>query len=156
VADDPDSESSIQYSNIHGSFPGTGNIDADPLFVDADGRLPAGSPVIDAGSNAAVPNGITTDLDGNPRFVDDPGTPETGNGDPPVVDMGAYEFQGTNCPWDCAGGDGEVTAVDFFALIAEWGMIGTPCDLGLGSPGVDVGEFFELLAHWGPCPRVRR
>ncbi len=33
------------------------------------------------------------DLNGNPRFVDDPFTPDTGNGQPPLVDMGAYEFQ---------------------------------------------------------------
>ncbi len=40
-----------------------------------------------------MPVGITTDLDGNPRFVDDPATDDTGNGEPPIVDMGAYEFQ---------------------------------------------------------------
>ena len=73
-----------------------GNIDADPLFSDpanADYRIGPGSPCIDAADNTAVPPEITTDLDGNPRFVDDPNTPDTGNGDPPIVDMGAYEFQ---------------------------------------------------------------
>ncbi|MBN2375777.1 MAG: right-handed parallel beta-helix repeat-containing protein, partial [Sedimentisphaerales bacterium] len=81
---------------------GSGNIDTDPLFVDADGaddtcgtdddnmRLSAGSPCIDAGDNTAVPTGITTDLDGNDRFVDDE-VVDTGNGTPPIVDMGAYE-----------------------------------------------------------------
>jgi hypothetical protein len=56
------------------------------------------------------------------------------------------------CPWDCGDGDGEVTAIDFFALLAEWGMFGTPCDFLLGPAGVDVTEFFDLIAHWGPCP----
>ncbi|MFZ5809759.1 MAG: choice-of-anchor Q domain-containing protein [Chloroflexota bacterium] len=103
------SDASISYSDIQGcggsgggwqSSCGTddgGNIDADPLFVDADGpdnlvgtaddnlRLGFDSPAIDAGNDDALPPGVTTDLDGLPRFAD-------GNGDDdPVVDMGAYE-----------------------------------------------------------------
>lgn len=73
---------------------GEGNIDADPCFVDADNNdfhLLPDSPCIDAGDNEAVPPEITTDLDGNPRFVDDPNTVDTGNGIPPIVDMGAFE-----------------------------------------------------------------
>jgi len=46
---------------------------------------------VDAGDNTAVPAGITTDLAGQPRFVDDPKVPDTGRGTPPIVDMGAYE-----------------------------------------------------------------
>jgi len=75
---------------------GDGNIDAAPLLVDAahgDLHLQVNSPAIDAGDNTAVPGGITTDLDGNPRFVDIPTAPDTGNGTPPIVDMGAYEAQ---------------------------------------------------------------
>ncbi|MCK4660422.1 MAG: thrombospondin type 3 repeat-containing protein, partial [Phycisphaerae bacterium] len=99
-------------------YPGNGNTDDNPLFLDADGpdeifgteddnlRLRAGSPCIDAGSNGAVPpdsadlddDGDTAeptpfDLDGNPRFIDDPTAPDTGAGTPPLVDMGAYEYQ---------------------------------------------------------------
>ncbi len=94
---------SITYSDIQGGldiqggWPGEGNIDADPQFVDpqnGDLHLLLGSPAIDAGNNSAVPTSVVTDLDGNPRFVDEPNTPDTGNGTPPVVDMGAYEFQG--------------------------------------------------------------
>ena len=71
------------YSIIRGGWPGTGNLNANPLFVDAPSgnlRLQPGSPAIDAGNNAAVPAGVTTDLDGNPRFDY-------------TVDMGAYEYQ---------------------------------------------------------------
>ncbi len=87
-----------------GAFGGTGNIGADPLFADADGwdgasgteddnlRLSRGSPCVDAGDNAALLQSITMDLSGNPRFLDDPDAPDTGNGAPPIVDMGAYEF----------------------------------------------------------------
>lgn len=81
----------ITYSNIRGGWSGQGNIDADPMFVSAeDYRLLPASPSIDAGDNRAIQ--ITAlDLDGGPRFVDDPATPDTGVGPPPVVDMGAYE-----------------------------------------------------------------
>jgi len=80
---------------------GGGNLDADPVFVDAANgnlHLQDTSPAIDAGDNTAVPGGITTDLDGNPRFVDIPTAPDTGNGTPPIVDMGAYEAQ-VEEPW---------------------------------------------------------
>ena len=98
---------------------GPGNIDIDPLFIDPDGpdddpdifednnyRLSADSPCIDAGDNTAVPDDVTTDLNGNPRFVDDPATPDSGNPDGinPIVDIGAHEF---NCVDD--DGDGKVT-----------------------------------------------
>jgi hypothetical protein len=73
---------SITYSDIQGGWPGIGNIDADPLFVDDtldDFHLLPDSPCIDAGDPdyVALPN--ETDLDGNPRVV---------NG---RIDMGVYE-----------------------------------------------------------------
>ncbi len=74
---------------------GGGNVQVDPLFVNpalGNFRLSQGSsPLVDAGNNNLVPSGITTDLDGNPRFVDMPLVPDTGVGAPPIVDMGAYE-----------------------------------------------------------------
>jgi len=103
----PPSTPSIAYSDIQGcggsgsgwdTTCGTndgGNIDADPLFMDAAAgnlRLQQTSPAIDAGDNAAVPGGITTDLDGKPRFIDVLTVPDTGKGTPPIVDMGAYEY----------------------------------------------------------------
>ena len=86
----------VTYSDVQGGWGGTGNIDVDPYFVDPGGpdgvfgtlddnlRLTltpvslADSP-IDTGNNAAVPAGVTTDLDGNARIW------------PTNVDMGAYE-----------------------------------------------------------------
>ncbi len=143
----------LTYSDVQGGWPGIGNIDADPLFVDPDAgdyRLSPGSPCIDAGDNDAVPVDITTDLDGNPRFVDDLGTIDTGNGDPPIVDMGAYEFQGTSCPWDCEPTpNGDVGINDFLAVLAQWGTPGS-CDFDGG--GVGINDFLGVLAAWGPCP----
>lgn len=85
---------SITYSLVQGIGSGTGNINGniDPMFVNpqpasaaptiaGNYRLqPSCSPAINMGNNSAVPTGITTDLNGNPRIF---GT---------AVDMGAYEY----------------------------------------------------------------
>jgi hypothetical protein len=96
-----------------------GNFDADPLFFDpvgADGvigtlddnlRLDVGSPCIDAGNNDADIDASTdglqplpaTDLDGNPRIIDDPDVADTGN--PPqagaIIDLGPHEHLTDDC-----------------------------------------------------------
>lgn len=75
---------------------GGGNLDSDPLFVDPAGgdlRLQLASPAVEAGDNAALPAGVTSDLGGDPRRVDIPTVPDSGLGAPPVVDIGAYERQ---------------------------------------------------------------
>ncbi len=90
-------------SVIYGPNSLTGN----PLFANALGtdgisgtldddlRLGSFSPAIDAGTNAVITT--TTDLGGNPRFVDDEVATDTGNGTPPIVAMGAYERQSNSC-----------------------------------------------------------
>jgi hypothetical protein len=160
---------------------GPGNIDANPLFVDADGpdddpntiedndyRLSAGSPCIDAGDNTAVPadvldldgdgdtdEPIPFDLDGNPRFVDDPGMPDGGNGTPPIVDMGAYEFQGETCFGDLDGDD-DVDLTDLAQLLGNYGTtsgaVYTDGDLDRDSD-VDLTDLAALLGVYGAtCP----
>jgi hypothetical protein len=106
-----DLQSSNQTPDVQYSIVGS----PDPRFMNEgtyDVRLQGSSPAIDAGNNAEVPadtydvnnNGNTTepnpyDLDNNPRFVDDPSVTNTGAGTPPLVDMGAYEWQaGNNTP----------------------------------------------------------
>ncbi len=86
--------SNITFSNVAGGPFTMGNIDADPLFVNAaagDYRLRQGSPCIDTGDTAAVPPGLVTDLAGNDRVY--------GAG----VDMGAYEWDGTVTGACCTG-----------------------------------------------------
>ena len=93
----------VTYSCVQGDYPGTDNIDADPIFLDAangDLRLGGCSPCVDAGSNGSVPAGVTNDLAGNSRFEDDTGVADTGAGTPPIVDMGAYERQINTPPAD--------------------------------------------------------
>lgn len=98
IQDDCEHDATIPY-------PGNNNIDDDPRFVRdphdghdgwavgyddyGDLRLDTDSPCIDAGDN--IPVSESTDLDGHARRIDDPNVIDTGNGTPPIVDMGAYE-----------------------------------------------------------------
>jgi predicted outer membrane repeat protein len=172
----PGSEATVSYSDIEGGQAavyigsgstlhwGTGNLNANPLFEDADGaddtygtedddlRLSFGSPCIDAGDNTVVTT--PTDLDGNPRFQDDPATPDTGNGTPPLVDMGAYEYQ--PCPGDI-NGDGFRNVSDFTLFAAAYGsQLGDPnynaaADLN-GNGFVNTTDFTLFAAVFGvPC-----
>lgn len=88
----------VAFSDVEGGgFLGTGNIEADPLFIDpedGDFRLRLNSPCIDAGDATVPYMELGTDVGGAPRVV--------GGG----VDMGAYENQGMAAP-----------------AVAEWGMV---------------------------------
>ena len=151
-----DGSITVHHSNVRGGWSGSGNINAPPRFVDAPKgnlRLASGSPCIDAGANDAVPPEVLQDLDGNPRFFDDPDTDDTGSGEPPIVDMGAYEFQGASCPADLDD-SGTIGFADLIALLSAWG----PCPHHAGCPEdldddgtVGFSDLLILLAAWGPC-----
>jgi hypothetical protein len=75
-------------------FAGAGNICADPKLVgpgpgSADVHETAASPTLEAGSNALVPSGLTTDAFGSPRII---GPIGCGSSPPAVVDIGAAEL----------------------------------------------------------------
>jgi hypothetical protein len=75
------------------------NICADPK-LDAGGAETAASPTLDAGSNALVPSGVTTDLAGNARIRENlSGCSRTTP--PAIVDMGAFEFTARQIPPPC-------------------------------------------------------
>ncbi len=154
----------ITYSDIAGDGSGTGNIDSAPRFIDADGsdniagteddnlRLSPDSPCIDAGDNTAVPAGITTDLSGFGRFIDDICTADTGNGISPVVDMGAYEFLRSDID-----SNGDVNFKDFGQFVLYWldiacgacGGADLTCDGDVN--GDDLKKFFDnWLEGTGP------
>jgi hypothetical protein len=157
----------VTYCDIEGGYEGTGNVNLAPQFVRSpspgpdgtwrtadddygDLRLLPTSPCIDAGSNAAVPEGMNFDLAGSPRVV--------GNTAPAVVDMGAYEspgsnlaFTGTSDPDDFALGlaadgttlrivtaDGSYTsplaAISSLAFFAASGADRLTVDFANGSP----------------------
>ncbi len=173
----------VTYSCVQGGCDGEGNIDADPAFVRnpdpgpdqewgtadddyGDLRLTNGSPCIDAGDNTAVPPDVVDldndgdtaertplDLDGCPRFVEDPFTENTGRPDPPyyryVVDMGAYELQ--ICFGDLDG-DNDVDVADLAQLLESYGecsgMSYYDGDLD-GDGDVDLADLAELLSVYG-------
>jgi len=153
---------SYNYSGVTDPTGTNGNIFVDPGFVrspspGADGvwatadddpgdlHLKAGSPCIDAGSNAGVPIGILTDLDGLTRFVNDPATADTGLGTGPIVDIGAYEY----IPGDF-NRDGDIDSDDMktFATCASGPAIPYAGDCGEadldGDGDVDQSDFGVL------------
>jgi hypothetical protein len=80
----------VSNSIVQGGFAGTGNLSIDALFIlqpepalgnTGDLRVQGCSPAVNAGSNAALPGAVTTDLAGLPRVVNT------------TIDMGAYERQ---------------------------------------------------------------
>ncbi len=106
--------------------------------------------------------GILTDLDGNPRFVDDPATPDTGvpggAGGDAIVDMGAYEFPCDPCDMNC---DGTVDAsdIEFFIdllftlidnIVVSSGC--DPCDMNCDGAvdALDIEFFIDILFNNGP------
>ena len=137
--------SKVSYSVIEGGLEGLGVVRvtvADPKFV-APGRwddagtpedqaddvwvgpqqtdqggdyhLQPGSPCIDA---AHGDEALPLDIEDSSRS-DDPGTRDTGIGDPTYVDIGAYEFQGrTGRSGGCAPGRGAHLAMTLWLLFA--------------------------------------
>ncbi|MFO1493575.1 MAG: Calx-beta domain-containing protein [Lysobacterales bacterium] len=63
-----------------------------------DYRLAPNGAAVDAGDNSLIAPGSSTDLDGNPRRVDDTGVVDTGVGSAPIVDIGAFERQQASPP----------------------------------------------------------
>ncbi len=125
-----------------------------------DLRPLAGSSVIDAGSNDLVAMDVldldhdadTTepvpfDADGNPRFVDDPATTDTGAGSAPIVDIGPYEFQSdTACAADLTG-EGDVNTNDFFLYLSYYQAMDPRADFAPGG-GINTNDFFAFLAAY--------
>jgi len=109
------------YSDIEGGFPGTGNIDSDPLFVapgNGDYHLQATSPCIDAG---------------------DPASPL--DPDCTIIDMGAYYFhQQYNGPvWHISTTGSDITGTGCeqcpFATIQHGINVSSNSDTVLVQPG---------------------
>jgi len=120
----------VKWTIVQGGSSGTAILNADPLFIDADGpdnvagtsddnlRLKPGSPAIDSGDPAFVTRPTETDLDGKPRVL-------CGR-----VDRGAYEFGvvgDTNC-------DQAITLADYAGWPDGATGPGEPANLGPCSP----------------------
>lgn len=120
------SPGTIDYSCVQswsGGLGGTGNHGLNPQMINANGAdgIPGtlddlltpltGSPCIDAGSNSLLPadaldldgdlnfaEPLPVDVLGNARLFDDPATADAGAGPAPIVDMGAFEYDGARPP----------------------------------------------------------
>ncbi len=66
------------------------------------------------------------------------------------VELTVIQCDEPSCPQDCGDMDGNVGINDFLALLAQWGSVGSSCDIDGG--GVGINDFLDLLANWGPCP----
>ncbi|WP_052345586.1 T9SS type A sorting domain-containing protein [Alkaliflexus imshenetskii] len=79
------------YSILEGGYSGTGNINENPLFIDAaafDFRLQSDSPALESGNIDAIPQWLMTDYFGSPRVNDNKvsrGPIEGGNPVPVIV-----------------------------------------------------------------------
>lgn len=99
----------VSYSLVEGAYPGEGNIDADPKFVDienGDLHLQRGSPCVDSGTDT----GVLTDFDGNPRPIG-------------RYDMGSFEYPFLRSDINV---DGAVNAMDLLILQEDWGLVSQP------------------------------
>ncbi len=108
----------VTYSDVMGGYPGEGNINNNPLFVEGgDYHLQGISPCIDAATPEGAPD---TDIDGELR--------PQGEG----YDMGADECDGVPPPpppSPCKGdfdNDGNVDASDLAVFAAEFGRTDCP------------------------------
>ncbi len=141
----------ITHCDIAGGRDGIGNINVDPEFIDDDLRLSRGSPCVDAGSNFFVPSEITTDFDGNPRILNDPGTPDTtGNNSYLVVDMGVYEYLG---PPTTIYVDANATGGNYGHTWAD-AFLGLQDALGVSRSGDEIlvaqGVYKPDIYRWNP------
>ena len=120
-----DASPSITYCDVKGGWPGTGNMDADPIFVGGGNyHLTVYSPCIDSGTDA----GVYKDIDGDIRPLG------------PGIDIGADEYTNPDC-WDvdmdgygdiaCGGYDCDDADPDVNPE-AEEGILGDPtCSDGI-------------------------
>ncbi|MDX2200829.1 MAG: M12 family metallo-peptidase [Phycisphaerae bacterium] len=161
---------SARYSDVSGGFAGTGNFNANPLFVDANGAdnilgtadddlsLAAGSPCLDRAENVQLPLDVFTDFGGSARFFDDPGAANLGvvDGRAPA-DVGADERSPTFAAGDM-NCDGFVTVGDIGGFVlaltnpAGYAAQYPSCNINLADVNNDgfvtvgdIGSFVALL-----------
>jgi len=148
------SAAEVTYSNVQGSWNGTGNLNSQPLFANSitgDFRLLPQSPGIDAGNNnlSTMPD---FDFAGNNRII------EGDNTVPAKVDTGASEFDpNTPVPADI-NGNSSIDLVDtilILQLIAgiDIGLTGDISDTDINQDGnVGLAEAIYSIQHISTQP----
>ena len=127
----------VTYSDVQGGWPGVGNIDADPMFVEpyGDYHLQVGSPCIDTGTPLGAP---PDDIEGNPR--DD------------FPDMGAYEYLSTT---GCING----LVADRAGHPIKWALVIAALDETKEKAFTDDEGYYEISdlepgTYWVTCIRI--
>ncbi|NWH03824.1 hypothetical protein [Desulfobacter latus] len=144
----PEAMVSVFHSDVQGGWPGQGNINSPPLFIDPNRdsyRIGRESPCIDAG-HSGIQSLPPIDFEGERRPVD-------GNLDgTPDIDMGADEFS-LFCQSDLDK-DHDVDESDVFIFLGEYGR--TDCGTDLicrgdfdGDGDVDVTDFALFAKEMG-------
>ena len=145
----PGAKPVVTYCDIQGGWPGTGNIDADPLFKNPgldDFHLTWLSPCINRGINSG---GVTLrDIDGDPR-------PYMG-----TVEMGADEFGGTHAlgadPFSISAATGGYVDLYLFGGAPGGGrnyvVLGTVSGTAPGTPL--PGGKVTLPLNWDPFTNI--
>jgi hypothetical protein len=136
-------DNNVTYSCVQGDsvYPGIGNINNDPCFIDADDNnyhLIPNSPCIDKGDPVLITDPNETDIDGDYRVID---------GDAnyiKVVDMGADEFY-----WSPADFDrNEIVNFFDYALLASAWLNNDP-NISLDDDNdVDIYDLDYLCDDW--------
>lgn len=167
-------EAPAEFDGRHGTFIAKPTFvdplgpDGIPTTGDEDYTLALGSPGLDAGSNLLLPadtldldadgdtiEPLPLDLAGRPRIADAPRTPDIGEGEPPVVDMGAFETipPGLTCPGDIDG-NAFIGAADLNIILADFGCTGADCQGDIDADGdIDTFDLNLILATFGTaCP----
>jgi parallel beta-helix repeat protein/predicted outer membrane repeat protein len=129
----------VTYTDISGGTTGTGNINTSPLFIATNNfALQPTSPCINTGNNAAVPSGVSTDLNGKLRIS---GT---------KVDMGAYEYQTVYVDSTATGANTGLDWADAYTSLQTAlgaAVAGETIDVAAGiySPGNSAANTFQLV-----------
>jgi subtilisin family serine protease len=133
---------SVRYSDVDGGYTGTGNINADPCFVDTAGgdyHLCWNSPCIDKGDPAYIPQPSDKDIDGEPRVM------RAGR-----VDMGSDEVGPKQADFNR---NGIIDGFDLSVLLNSWLAVEgdvnwyVPCDL-FQNKRIDMMDYARFAADW--------
>jgi hypothetical protein len=134
---------SVQYSDVEGGYTGTGNINADPCFVDTAGgdyHLRGDSLCIDTGDPGYAPQPSDKDIDREPRVMRDN-----------RVDMGSDEVGPKQADFNR---NGIIDGLDLSVLLNSWLAVEgdanwyLPCDL-IDNKQIDMMDYAEFTADWG-------